>query len=136
MVGIQKNGSTAPNSVACGRRTLQTEAMNNKLTVMPALAAGLPGGFASHVPPRVLAQAPAVPQEIRAHKFVLVDEAGVPRGAFGIETTGVPGIEISTANRQGYRIWGYRAGDWAELHGFLTRPFNGPREPTLLPAKP
>jgi hypothetical protein len=112
--------------------------MNNKLTVTLALAAGLLGGFASHyfVPARVYAQGLAVPQEIRAHKFVLVDETGVPRGAFGIEINGVPEIEVSTPKDQGYRMWGYQATDWGHMHGFTGPQVKGPDKPTLLPAKP
>jgi hypothetical protein len=113
--------------------------MSNKLTATLAIAAGFIGGFASHyfVTPPVYAQAPAVPQEIRAHKFVLVDETGVARGVFGIEANGVPEIEVSTPKGQGYRIWGYQATDWGHMHGTLTGPqVKGPEKPTLMAAKP
>jgi hypothetical protein len=112
--------------------------MNNKLTVTLGLAAGFIGGFASHyyVPAQVYAQAPTVPQEIRAHKFVLVDETGVARGIFGIETNGTPEIEVSTPKSQGYRIWGYQATDWGHMHGFAAGQVKGPEKPSLLPTKP
>ena len=35
-----------------------------------------------------------MPQEIRAHKFVLVDEAGVSRGVFGFDKYHRPNIEL------------------------------------------
>jgi len=68
--------------------------MNTKFAITLALAAGFIGGLASRYsgPARVFAQAPASPQEIRAQKFVLVDETGVARGVFGIEKNGTPQI--------------------------------------------
>ena len=129
----------APKRVAHRQRKLQTEAMNNKLTVKLALAAGFVSGLASHyfMTPPVYAQAPVVPQEIRAHKFVLVDETGVSRGVFGIETNGVPEIEVSTPQGQGYRIWGLPSGGLgAHARNFAGGQVKGPENPTLLPAKP
>ncbi len=35
-----------------------------------------------------------MPQEIRAHKFVLVDEAGVSRGVLGFDKYHRPNIEL------------------------------------------
>jgi hypothetical protein len=64
--------------------------MKNRTTLALALAAGFMGGIVSQriVPPSVWAQDHAiVPDEIRAHKFVLVDEAGVSRGIFGFAAT-------------------------------------------------
>jgi hypothetical protein len=60
--------------------------MSSKTTVVLAIAAGLLGGIASQrAIPTVQAQVlPPVLQEIRAHKFVLVNEAGVDLGVFGI----------------------------------------------------
>jgi hypothetical protein len=71
--------------------------MGNKFTVAIAVAAGFAGGLLSRYasPSPVHAQAPAVQQEVRAEKFVLVDKGGAPRGAFGIETDGTAQIEIT-----------------------------------------
>jgi hypothetical protein len=59
--------------------------MSTKTTLVLALAAGFLGGIASqHVlPASVWAQDQIVPLEIRAHKFVLVDDDGVSRGVLG-----------------------------------------------------
>jgi hypothetical protein len=60
--------------------------MSTKTTIALAVAAGFLGGVASQriLPTPVRAQEQAsVPQEIRAHKFVIVDDAGVDRGVFG-----------------------------------------------------
>jgi hypothetical protein len=60
--------------------------MSAKATIALGIAAGFVGGIVSQhiVPASVWAQEQAsVPQEIRAHKFVLVDDAGVSRGVFG-----------------------------------------------------
>ena len=70
--------------------------MSTKLTIMLALAAGFIGGSASQllqVP--VLAQkGTTVPQEILAHRFVLVDESGVPHGIFGFDQDHRPNLEL------------------------------------------
>ena len=63
--------------------------MNAKATVLLAFAAGLTGGIVSQriLSTPVRAQEPtSVSKEIRARKFVIVDENGLPRGAFGIRT--------------------------------------------------
>ena len=64
--------------------------MSTKLTVVIALVAGFIGGTISHIveptPVRAQEQVP-IPQEIRAHKFVLVDDSGVDRGVFGFALT-------------------------------------------------
>ena len=59
--------------------------MSNKFTVLLAATAGFAGGFLSRYtsPSSVYAQAPTVQQEVRAQKFVLVDERGALRGASG-----------------------------------------------------
>jgi hypothetical protein len=58
--------------------------MSNKLTAAIALAAGFIGGSLSQRITPVLAQNQAPVQEVvRARKFLLVDEQGVDRGAFG-----------------------------------------------------
>lgn len=64
--------------------------MSTRITTALALLAGLIGGALSHylfepMPVRAQATVPVSP-EIRAQKFVLVDENGTPRGAFGIRT--------------------------------------------------
>ena len=76
--------------------------MSNKTTIVLALAAGFLGGIVSqHIaPPPVYAQAqPAVPREIRAESFVIVDTNGVPRGAFAVNgKNGRPMIETRDRN--------------------------------------
>jgi hypothetical protein len=74
------------------------QGVNARTTLTLAVAAGFFGGVLSqHVAPApVLAQAstPAT-KEIRAERFVIVDERGVPRGAFGMDSKGEwPEIEI------------------------------------------
>jgi hypothetical protein len=59
-------------------------------------------------------QAP-VPQEIRAHKFVLVDESGVNRGSFGF---GKWGADIQFLDKKNH-TWTFQ--------------FNDARNPGLLP---
>jgi hypothetical protein len=83
--------------------------MSPKTTIALALAAGFIGGIASQriVPAPVWAQEQAsVPQEIRAHKFVLVDEAGVSRGVFGFDKYQRPNIELMDTKGQ---TWGFKA---------------------------
>jgi hypothetical protein len=70
--------------------------MSPKTTITLALAAGFLGGTLSqHL---VSVQAQDIPQELRAHKFVLVDDQGVSRGAFGFPVAndlgGYPVIEL------------------------------------------
>ena len=120
--------------VATSQRTPQTESMSNKLTVTLALAAGFLGGFASHylAEARVYAQSPAVPEKIRAHEFVLVDEAGFVRGVFGIETNGAPEIEVGDPRH----MMVYEAKGWGAVHGLMSGGITGPKKPTLLSTKP
>jgi hypothetical protein len=75
--------------------------------VVLAATAGFAGGFISRYasPPLAYAQAPTVQQEVRARKFVLVDENGAVRGAFGIETDGT--VQIEVTDQKG-RTWLYR----------------------------
>lgn len=71
--------------------------MSTKFTTALALAAGFIGGLVSHycAPSAVRAQEKAsIPQEIQAHKFVLVDENGIARGVFGHDKDGRPGIQL------------------------------------------
>ena len=81
--------------------------MSNKFTVFLAATAGFAGGFLSRYasPSPAYAQAPTVQQEVRARKFVLVDENGSTRGAFGIETDGT--VQIEVTDDKG-RMWLYR----------------------------
>jgi len=78
--------------------------MRTNFCILSALVAGFLGGLASRyiIPAPVHAQAPAVPEEVRAKKFVLVDEKGVARGVFGIERGGVPVVEIMDSKG---RVW-------------------------------
>jgi hypothetical protein len=73
--------------------------MSTKATIVLAIAAGFLGGIASQrlIPARVYAQGqtPSIPREIRARSFVVVDENGIPRGAFGMYTKARPEIEIT-----------------------------------------
>jgi hypothetical protein len=106
--------------------------MKTKFTITLAVAAGFIRGIASHysLPATAYAQAPASPQEIRARKFVLVDESGVPRAVFGIEDNGTPMIEADDSKSHvfaaSFRSWK------GPIYGFL--PY--PKKPTLLTAKP
>jgi len=79
-----------------------------KATVVLAFVAGLTGGTVSQrllgTPVRAQAPAPEA-KEIRAERFVLVDENGTPRGAFGIDAKyGLPTLE------------------WTDPKGHLWRP--------------
>src|ERR1700722_1868647 len=72
------------------------------------------GGIVSQriQPAPVHAQDQPVPQEIRAHKFVLVDEAGVNRGVFGFgELRGSPYPTIAMMDAEG-RTWTMRGAWW------------------------
>ena len=81
--------------------------MSNKFTVLLAVVAGFAGGVLSRYasPSPAYAQAPAFQQEVRARKFVLVDENGATRGAFGFETDGTVQIEVTDQKGQ---LWLYR----------------------------
>jgi hypothetical protein len=77
--------------------------MGNRITIALALLAGFIGGAISHVPISVHAQTPAsAPAEIRAQKFVLVDENGTPRGVFGFQSDGYPDIQVRNKNPKGF----------------------------------
>jgi hypothetical protein len=100
--------------------------MNSKFSIAFALSAGFIGGIASHylmpMPVHAQAETPA-PQEIRAHKFVLVDEQGVARGVFGFYDNGNPNIELMTGND----VWSYSAHPGRIKHGMLPEiPQNKP----------
>jgi hypothetical protein len=85
------------NWLAAFTRQVHTESMSTRTTLALAIAAGFIGGVASQrimpIPVRAQEQA-SVPHEIRAHKFVLVDDAGVDRGVFGFNSKAAPDIEM------------------------------------------
>ena len=114
---------------------LDTEHMSTRFTITLALAAGFMGGLATRYlrPTPVYAQAPAAPQEVRAQKFVLVDENGIARGVFGIEVNGTPAIEMIDANGD---VFAAEFGKWSYAYGAGRRHPPGPKHPTLLPIKP
>lgn len=106
--------------------------MNSKFAIPLALAAGFIGGLVSRysVPAPVYAQAPAFPQELRAQKFVLVDETGVARGVFGIETNGAPEIEVSDSKG---RVLAADFAKWGSKGAYREERIHGPEKPSLLP---
>ena len=89
----------------------------SKRIVAAAFAAGLLGGIATHYvwPRPVLADSSAV--EIRAQKFVLVNERGVVIGSFAGEADG-PALKLFDTN--GREIWaaGSSAAGRAPNHSF------------------
>jgi hypothetical protein len=98
---------------------VHTESMSTRTTLALAIAAGFIGGVASQriLPTPVRAQEQAsVPQEVRAHKFVLVDEAGVNRGVFGFNKEDSPRIQLMEANG---RIWGLTLNGYARRDPML-----------------
>jgi hypothetical protein len=92
-----------------------------------AFVAGMSGGLVSQliVNASVHAQEPLLPaKEIRAEKFVMVDESGKPRGAFAINPKdGWPILEM--IDKKG-RVWQART----TAEGFF-----GTRKPSVTPAK-
>ncbi len=72
--------------------------MNTRTTLTLAVAAGFFGGVLSQhiaLTPVFAQTPPPAAKEIRAEKFVIVDEKGLPRGAFGMDSKGEwPEIEI------------------------------------------
>jgi hypothetical protein len=107
--------------------------MSAESTIILALAAGFIGGLAARFiePALTYAQAPASPQEIRAQKFVLIDETGAARGVFGIETNGAPEIEVSDSKGH---VFACSFKSWSVTHGFFAENRSGgPKRPTLLP---
>ena len=80
--------------------------MNHKLTVTLALAAGFAGGLLSQyiTPVRVHAQGADRPtlRLIQAQSFVLVDQAGSPRGSLSVDQKGTPIISFTD---QGKTVW-------------------------------
>ena len=66
--------------------------MSNRFAIVLAFCAGMIGGTVTRyfAPAPVYAQTSALPQEIRAQRFVVVDEHGVAQGVFGLESNGSP----------------------------------------------
>jgi hypothetical protein len=80
--------------------------MNTKITTALGLIAGFIGGAMSHylfVPIPVHAQAAPVqpPAEIRAQKFVLVDEHGTPHAVLGFRSDGTPELQAKFGKPKG-----------------------------------
>jgi hypothetical protein len=104
--------------------------MRTNVTLVFALTAGFLGGLASRYwsPAPVYAQATSA-AEIRARKFVLIDEKGTARGVFGLETNGSPTVEITDGKGRVYaaRWWSAQSGEL--FHTLLPAP----RKTTLLP---
>ena len=91
--------------------------MSTKTTLTLALAAGFIGGMVSQriAPTRAYTQTQTPSPEIRAQSFVIVDQNGVPRGAFGIDKkNGWPTVEITDPKGHAY---------WARFFGTFT-PFH------------
>src|SRR5215472_5209130 len=81
--------------------------MNTRATVVLAFAAGLTGGVVSQsiINTPVYATPMSATKEIRAEKFVLVDNNGSPWGAFGIGAKdGWPTLEVKGKNGRLYRV--------------------------------
>ena len=81
--------------------------MNIRATVVLAFAAGLTGGVVSQpiINTSVYAMPISATKEIRAEKFVLVDNNGSPWGAFGIGAKdGWPTLEVKGKNGRLYRV--------------------------------
>jgi predicted transcriptional regulator len=77
--------------------------MNRTLNLGMSLAAGLLGGLLSHYAAQsVLAQS-QVTKEIRSQSFVLVNDKGVPSGAFGFDKDG--NASITLFDKSGNVIW-------------------------------
>jgi hypothetical protein len=105
--------------------------MSTRTTVAFAIAAGFIGGVASQriMPTPVRAQEQAsVPREVRAHRFALVDDAGVNRGVFGFNKDGSPRIVLMEANG---RTWALTRNGYGAREGMLpdTTCSSCPRKP-------
>lgn len=80
--------------------------MNRKFNLTLALIAGLVGGFASRylTPISVFAQSQApIPKEIKAQRFVIVNEEGQALGVFGFDRNGTPMVNLTDQN--GRTVW-------------------------------
>jgi hypothetical protein len=98
--------------------------MTNKTTVLLAMIAGFLGGVVSQHVGLVTAHAQnSPPQEVRAARFVIVDETGAPRGAFGLDKKGVPTMEGTDNKGQLYTFRWF-------IGGFIHKP-----KPSVIPAQ-
>ncbi len=95
--------------------------MSTKVTTALGLVMGFIGGAMSHyffAPTPVHAQSPV---EIRAQKFILVDENGTPRGVFGFRSDGSPDLQVSFGKPKGVQklLGGAEAGSvrWLGIGG-------------------
>jgi hypothetical protein len=79
--------------------------MDRKLNLGLSIAAGLLGGFLSHYvsPVMVHAQTQTAPKEIRAQRFVLVNDSGSPSGLFGFDQDGTPNVVL--LDKTGKVLW-------------------------------
>jgi hypothetical protein len=80
--------------------------MNRHVTMSLSLAAGFLGGILSHYAAPVLVHAQTQtppPKEISAQRFVLVNDAGVPEGEFGIDKDGSASIQV--LDKDGRVVW-------------------------------
>lgn len=80
--------------------------MNRQLNLGLSIAAGLLGGFLSHYisPELVRAQTQAAPpKEIRAQRFVLVNDDGSPAGLFGFDQDGRANVIL--LDKTGKVLW-------------------------------
>jgi hypothetical protein len=81
--------------------------MNRKLNLGLSLAAGLLGGFLSHYlsPELVHAQTQVEPptKEIKAQRFVLVNDNGSPAGLFGFDQDGKANVIL--LDKTGKIVW-------------------------------
>jgi hypothetical protein len=88
--------------------------MSTRTTLILAVAAGFIGGIASQhlaITPVFAKEPSPAAKKIRAEKFVLVDENGLPRGAFGINPKdGWPTIEFTGEKEQIRRVTYYLPG--------------------------
>jgi hypothetical protein len=85
--------------------------MNRKLNLGLSLAAGLLGGFLSYYlsPELVHAQTVIPPaKEIKAQRFVLVNDAGGTAGLFGFDDNGTPNVILYS--KAGKVIWSASGG--------------------------
>lgn len=93
--------------------------MNRKLNLGLSIAAGMLGGFLSHYisPDLVHAQTqPPPPKEIRAQRFVLVNDNGSPAGLFGFDQDGQAVRRTSYSWTKQAKYFGARAVSLTRSH--------------------
>ena len=82
--------------------------MSTKGTVVLAFTAGLAGGIISQrimVRPVYAQGSTSAPTEIRAERFVIVDDNGLPRGAFGFSTKDDwPTLEVTDKKGHAFQV--------------------------------